>query len=262
VKIKKNTKNFIMDTDWLFQGIIDAEQKEYVLLNYFQKLNQNLEDVKMYPMFIELSLHLGNIQTLLTKNQILYTDKKFKSPDDEIVISDLKVKQIPDMNDDEFKEYQKILKYSQPKLFDYFNIAKSIWSVVYDSINVTVKKNKKNIKNKSGFFYYKNENHIYVWKYTTTKVPKTKNQTRTKLLEIYNGPIDSLTIQNILSKFSKNYQKDEESKYTIFEVSCSHIFPIEETLLPIFKRKILTVIAQSTNTRVNTVSKIYDNGIQ
>ena len=36
-----------MDTDWLFQGIIDAEQKEYVLLNYFQKLNQNLEEIKM-----------------------------------------------------------------------------------------------------------------------------------------------------------------------------------------------------------------------
>ena len=42
-----------MDTDWLFQGIIDAEQKEYVLLNYFLKLNQNLEEILMYPMFIE-----------------------------------------------------------------------------------------------------------------------------------------------------------------------------------------------------------------
>jgi len=251
-----------MDTDWLFQGIIDAEQKEYVLLNYFQKLNQNLEEIKMYPMFIELSLHLGNIQTLLTKNQILYTDKKFKSPDDEIVLSDLKVKEIPDMNDEEYKEYQKILKYSQPKLFDYFNIAKTIWSVVYDSIHVNVRKNKKNIKNKSGFFYYKKDNEIIVWMYTTRKVPKTKNQTRTSLKEIYNGEINDLTIQKILSNFSKTYYKNEESKYPLFEVTCLQIFPLKETLIPIFKRKILTIIAQSTTDNVNTISKIYDNGVQ
>ena len=71
--------------------------------------------MKVYPMFIELSLHLGNIQTLLTRNQILYTDKKFKSPDDEIVLSDLKVKDIPNLSDEERDEYKKILKYSQPK---------------------------------------------------------------------------------------------------------------------------------------------------
>ena len=38
---------FIMDTDWLFQGILDAEQKQYVLLNYFQKLNKHLERMEL-----------------------------------------------------------------------------------------------------------------------------------------------------------------------------------------------------------------------
>ena len=55
---------FIMDTDWIFQGILDAEQKQYVLLDYFQKLNKHLENMEVYPMFIELSLHLVNIQAL------------------------------------------------------------------------------------------------------------------------------------------------------------------------------------------------------
>jgi hypothetical protein len=27
---QKNKNNFIMDTDWLFDGILDAEQKQYV----------------------------------------------------------------------------------------------------------------------------------------------------------------------------------------------------------------------------------------
>jgi len=247
-----------MDTDWIFQGILDSEQKEYVLLNYFQKLNQYLEDMKVYPMFIELSLHLGNIQTLLTRNQMLYTDKKFKSPDDEIVLSDLKVKDIPVLNDEELLEYQKILRYSQPKLFDYFNIAKSIWSIVYDSITVTVKKNRKNILNKTGFFYYKVENKIIIWKYTTRKVKNTKSQTRTNLQEIYNGEINNLTIQNILSKFSKTYEKNEEKNYPIFEVNSSQLFPLKETLIPIFKRKLLSYINQSKLGKTNTNKTIYN----
>lgn len=251
-----------MDTDWIFKGILDSEQKEYVLLSYFQKLNENLEEMKVYPMFIELSLHLGNIQTLLTKNQILYTDKKFKSPDDEIVLSDLKVKDIPTLNDEEFGEYKKILKYSQPKLLDYFNIAKSIWSIVYDSIVVNVRKNRKNIASKSGFFYYKLENQIYVWKYTTRKVRKTKSQTRTTLEEIYSGEINDLTIQKIISTFSKTYEKNEEKNYPLIEVSCSQLFPLKETLLPIFKRKVLAHISQSKTTKQSSNTKIYNkNGV-
>ena len=90
--MQKNKNKFIMDTDWLFDGILDAEQKQYVLLDYFQKMNKHLERMEVYPMFIELSLHLGNIQTLLTQNKILYVDKKLTSTDDELVLNDLKVK--------------------------------------------------------------------------------------------------------------------------------------------------------------------------
>ena len=90
MKIKKdNNFNFHMDTDWIFQGVIDYEQKQYILLDYFQKLNVLFEQMKLYPMFIELSLHLGNIQTLMSDKKILYTNKKFSPKDDELLMSDL-----------------------------------------------------------------------------------------------------------------------------------------------------------------------------
>ena len=85
-KKQKNKKtSFIMNTDWLFDGVLDAEQKQYVLLDYFQKMNKHLEKMEVYPMFIELSLHLGNMQTLLTQNKILYIDRKLSSKDDELI---------------------------------------------------------------------------------------------------------------------------------------------------------------------------------
>jgi succinate dehydrogenase flavin-adding protein (antitoxin of CptAB toxin-antitoxin module) len=244
---KKTKKNFdfIMDTDWLFNGILDAEQKQYVLLDYFQKLNKHLELMEVYPMFIELSLHLGNIQTLLNKNQILYTDKKFLTNDDELVLSDLKVKDIPVLADEEIDEYHQILKNTQPQLFYYFNFAKSIWSMVYDSVDIVVKKNKNNFKSNSGFFYFKSKNIVYVWQYTTKKVYRVKNQSKTTTKLVYEGPQNNLTMLEIISKFSKTYEKNEEVNNPVFEMFCKDIFPLEETLIPIFKRKVLTYISQS-----------------
>jgi hypothetical protein len=249
-KKRRNKKvKFIMDTDWLFEGILDAEQKQYVLLDYFQKMNKHLERMEVYPMFIELSLHLGNVQTLLNQDKILYTDRQLTSNDDELIFSDLKVKDIPVLDDDEVIEYRKILRYVQPQLHDYFNYAKSIWSIVYDSIDVIIKKNKTNLNSKSGFFYYKTETSLYIWKYTTKKVYKSNNQTKTTLSAIYYGEQLDLTMPEILSKFSKTYEKNKESDYPIFEVLCSDIFPLEETLVPIFKRKILSYINQQVKVK-------------
>jgi hypothetical protein len=249
-KKRRNKKvKFIMDTDWLFEGILDAEQKQYVLLDYFQKMNKHLERMEVYPMFIELSLHLGNVQTLLNQNKILYTDRQLTSNDDELIFADLKVKDIPVLDDEEIVEYHKILRNIQPQLHDYFNYAKSIWSIVYDSIDVIIKKNKTNLDSKSGFFYYKTETSLYIWRYNTKRVYKSNNQTKTTLDTIYYGEKLDLTMPEILSKFSKTYEKNKESDYPVFEVQCSDIFPLEETLVPIFKRKILSHINQ--NVKIN-----------
>ena len=89
-----------MDTDWMFDGIVDSEEKEYRLLSYFQKLNTNLDEMKVYPLFTEISLHLGNIQTLINQDKILYTDRELSSFDDELVFSDLKLKDIPVLDEE------------------------------------------------------------------------------------------------------------------------------------------------------------------
>lgn len=254
---KKNNKiDFILDSDWLFQGVLDTEQKQYILLDYFQKLNKYFDEMKIYPMFIELSLHLGNIQTLINQDKILYTEKTFTSNDDELMLSDLKIKDIPVLADEEMVEYKKLLKIIQPQLYDYFNFAKSLWTVVYDSIDIKVKKNRENLKSKSGFFFYIRNNVLYIWKYIIKRGYKVKNQTKTILEVVYKGEQGELTIQDIISKFSKTYEKNQEEKYPIFEMNCSEIFPLEETLLPIFKRKIMSYINQVNKVKVIDIKNL------
>ena len=251
-----------MDTDWLFDGIVDAEEKEYRLLSYFQKLNKNLDEMKVYPMFTEISLHLGNIQTLINQNKILYSERNLSSFDDELLLSDLKLKDIPVLADDEYNEYQKILKYTLPKLEYYFSITKSIWAIVYDSIKLTVKKNKNNLQSKSGFFYFTTKETNYIWQYNIRKVRKEENTTKTTIKLIHKDSISDLTIQEIISNFMVSQNKPKNHKLPIFEIVCEDMFPLEETLIPIFKRKVMSYITQSVKNENEKNQKLITNGVQ
>lgn len=251
-----------MDPEWIITGSIDAEQKEYKLMAYFQKMNVFLEEIKLYPMFIEVSVHLGNIQTIINQNRILKTKKKFLSHDDELVVTDLVVHDLPVMSDEEQVEFKKILKNVQPKLFDYFNMVKAIWTLVYDSLTVNIKRNRNNLKSKSGFFYYRDEGMTYVWRYDIRRVRNSFNLTKTHVKMMYNGDGEDLTITQLISKFSKTYKTKKEKSFPVFEILSTQKFPIDETLVPIAKRKIVSLINQSAKIeRLEREKKLITNGV-
>ena len=251
-----------MDPEWIITGSIDAEQKEYKLMAYFQKMNVFLEEIKLYPMFIEVSVHLGNIQTIINQNRILKTKKKFLSHDDELVVTDLFVHDLPVMSDEEQVEFKKILKNVQPKLFDYFNMVKAIWTLVYDSLTVNIKRNRNNLKSKSGFFYYRDEGMTYVWRYDIRRVRNSFNLTKTHVKMMYNGDGEDLTITQLISKFSKTYKTKKEKSFPVFEILSTQKFPIAETLVPIAKRKIVSLINQSAKIeRLEREKKLITNGV-
>ena len=245
---KKNNKGieFVMETDWLFEKPIDREHKEYKLLSYFQKMGEKLDNMELYPGFIEISLHLASIQTLIKDKKLIYTNKKFDTIDDELLVKDLKIKQIPDMDQEETEEFNNILRFSAPRMMEYFNIAKSVWSVVFDTIEVKIKKNKKNISTNKGYFYYyeKKTNNLYVWEYNVTPASRGSMEKKTLVNLIYSEPKDKLTIPKIINTFSQWSDEVEKPTLPVFEMKCSDIFPINETLLPLFKRKLISYINQ------------------
>jgi hypothetical protein len=225
---------FLMDTDWLFQGVIDTEQKQYVLLGYFQKLNPQLEEMKIYPMFTEITLHLASIQNIIKHGKIIYIDKKLKSIDEELTLTDLKTKVIPNLTEPERTQLKEILKYSDTKLQYYFNIIKSIWTVVYDSIEVTSILNEDNLTSKKGYCNTKSNNFTKIWEYNIRKYKGTNKTTFTEI-----------TNPNILKHITST-----ENELPVFNIYFGKDFPLEETLFPLIKRKIMSYIFQSKNLTV------------
>jgi hypothetical protein len=242
---RKKKMSFKLNPEWMLKEPLDFEYNKYTLLDYIQKCEKNLDNFEIYPDFVELSLHLANMQSLVKENTLLLTDKKFDSCDDEILIKDLYPKKPREMSKEEEDELQKTLHYSNNKLFDTFNLAKSIWDIAFNSVEISIKKNKGSLISGMGyvFYYRKTENKVYVWEYQIKK--RRKNTTnRTILNKIYENTPEDTTLSSIIETNSSFNKYDYYKTLPIFEMQCNQDFPMEQTVIPIMKRKITSYVYQ------------------
>lgn len=244
---RKKKIQFKLNPEWMLKEPLDFEYNKYTLLDYLQKCDKGFEKLQIYPDFVELSLHLANLQSLVKENTLLLTDKKFESCDDEILLKELYPKKPRELSDEEEEELQKTIRYSGGKLFDAFNIAKSIWNLAYDNVEILVKKNKNNIISSIGyiFFYKKSEDKVIVWEYQMKRKKKDHSFSKTNLKIIYDDVPSKLSITNIIDTFSTWNQDDNFKQLPMFEVRCSQDFPMNETFIPIIKRKLASYILQT-----------------
>ena len=240
---------FKLSPEWMLKEPVDFEYNKYTLLDYIQKCEKRFDNLEIYPDFVELSLHLANLQSLVKENVLLLTKKKFESCDDEILMKELYPKKPRELTAEEEQELDKTIRYSGNRLFDAFNIAKSIWNLAYDNVNIAVKKNRNAIVAGTGyiFYYKKEENKIYLWEYEIKKPKRDDINHKTYLNLIYEGVSDELSITNLIDTFSTWNQLDYYKDLPIFEVRSSQDFPMEQTLIPIMKRKVMAYIFQIVN---------------
>ena len=241
--------SFKLNPEWMYKEPLDFEYNKYTLLDYLQKCDKSFDKFELYPNFVELSLHLANIQSIVKENTLLLTNKKFESFDDEILVKELIPKKPRKLSEEEENELDKTIKYSGPKLFDAFNIAKSIWNIAFESIDLYIRKNKEALIAGTGyiFFYRKQNEKLYVWEYEIKSDKKDRSTNRTYLNLIFDGNVDEFTLTQIIETFSKWNQTEYYKQLPIFEIKCSQNFPFEETMVPIIKRKVMSYIFQIVN---------------
>lgn len=246
---RKKKISFKLNPEWMYKEPLDFEFNKYTLLDYLQKCEKSFDNFELYPNFVELSLHLANLQSIVKENKLLLTDKKFESCDDEILVKELRPKTPRELSNQEEEELDKTIKFSGPKLFDAFNIAKSIWNIAFESIDIYIRKNKKSLIAGTGyiFFYRKQNETLYVWEYEIKPDKKDKTINKTYLNLIYEGVADDLDLSDIIDTFSTWNHTEYFKDLPIFEVKCGQNFPFEETMIPIIKRKVMSYIFQVVN---------------
>lgn len=246
---RKKKTSFKLDPEWLLKKPLDFEYNKYTLLDYLQKCEKRFDNFEIYPDFVELSLHLANIQSLVKENTLLLTKKQFESPDDEILLKELYPKKPRELSEQETEELDKTIKFSGNKLFDAFNVAKSIWNLAYDNIHISLKKNKNNLGIGKGyiFFYRREEDKIFVWEYEIKNFGKEDFDNKTKINLIYEDFPSEMNLATILDTFSNWNIDPSHEEFPIFELKSTQPFPMDATLIPIMKRKILAYVYQIIN---------------
>lgn len=246
---RKKKISFKLNPEWMLKEPVDFEFNKYTLLSYLQKCEERFNKLEIYPDFVELSLHLANIQSLNKENTLLLTNKKFESCDDEILLKELVPKKPRQLSKEEEDELDKTIRFSGNKLFDAFNMAKSIWNLAYDNLYITLKKGKNNLGGGIGYAYYFNKetNKVLVWEYKISKPKGEESINKNYLNLIFEGEPNDSTLSSIIDDYSTFTKVENFKNLPIFEVKSQQIFPMEQTLVPILKRKILSYVFQIVN---------------
>lgn len=237
-----------MKTDWLFQEPIDLEHKQYVLLDYLQKLDKNLNSFKLYPQFQEISLHLANISLMIEKGQYLVLNRTLKDPDDEILLSDLTPVDCPDLTKEETLEIYRICKYTTEKLRDNFNHAKAIWEIVNDNTSIDVIRNPKSVEQKQGLLFLEYKGKSILYEFIIKPIKRGADETKCFIKKICDCKKEEISekIKQVKNPLIKNLKEPSvHNKLIIFTANHNNEYPLKETLLPVIKRKMMNHMIQS-----------------
>ncbi len=249
-----------METNWVFQEPIDFEHKQYVLLDFLQKMDKQLQNLKLYPNFQQISLHLASISLITEKGQYLTLNRTLKDPDDEILISDLIANNLPLFTKDDILEIYKVCVFSNDRIKDFFNQAKALWDVANDSISIEPIQNIKNIEPKQGLFYIADNGGNHLYEFVIKPIKKGVIETKCIIKKICSCNEDEfekkiLEIKRPLIKNIKN--PDTYKNLILFKVHHTNQFPFKETLLPIAKRKVMNYMIQSKLIKNKDLTKKY-----
>jgi hypothetical protein len=237
-----------MKTNWIFEKPIDFEHKQYVLLDFIQKTKSDLDDYKLYPAFQQLTLHLANLNLVLSSGDYIDTSEPLDY-DDEILISDIVHHKVKGITIEDYKVMQEVGEYSKEQIINLFMFAKSIWSLVNDSVSLKVVKNSDLIGTGNGYFKFNFEDELFVYEYKLKySTPGDLSSQKCHIRKIYQGVNKGL--HNILLDNTVFFHPDVDKKdlvkiLPIFELKFDTRYPLEETIIPMARRKVLSYILQS-----------------
>lgn len=238
-----------MDLDWIIQDPIDFEYKQYLILDYVKKAEEKLERFELYPTFQELSLLYSSAQRVLDNGQFITFKREPEEGDDEILLIDLIYNTIRFKDDEEGQEIIRCAEFAADKFKELFMVAKSLWSIINDSISLEITNDLKRAKGGWGYFHFDYNGELYVYEYNIKLLNPKAIENKCYITNIYRG--EEKDIDEIITKkgyFGINGEKPNEHfglEFPIFKITFDQTFPLEGCLLSLSRRKVMNYIFQS-----------------
>jgi len=242
--IQPSFKNIDFPKQWIAGGVMDAEYKEYVLLAWLQKLKNEFKNTRLYPALgdiIQKHHELKQIQSELTSS---HEAGPLKSLD----LRNLRLLRQSNPHQDQLESYlDALIQRALPHLSSAMDEGKALYDLVASQLQF-VSVGVQPIRVAEGYLLVTqgrpNKRQLKAYRYTKSRVIQNDDAfLELRLQCVESRPISRLEqAENVKWSLIKRH-KDLPQPAT-YHVHLDWNIPINQTLLPIARRKLLQEISK------------------
>jgi hypothetical protein len=232
----------ILNNNWLTEKCIDFEYKKYVLLAFLQDVNKDFEVQRLYPSLRELITHYRQLVSIKEKKEELY--RGFPQNAKEIDAENMQILYEKIVQDDELmKELETIIDFSIPHFQHYLTEGKKIYEAIESQLNIfpvgVIPLHAKN-----GYIFIRDgkdaDTQVYEYDITLFEQPEAKYRgIHTQFVKTQEMDL-GMSYQYIKLELLK--EKQDLPNPATYAIESEWVVPLEETLLPIAKRRLLRYV--------------------
>ena len=231
-----------LNPNWLTEGWMDFEYKQYILLDYLQKAKRSFKRKSLYPVLSDLVFHYNNIITL--KEQKTIIAKQVPRKLEKLDLKNLKViyKNIS-LDDEPMQELEKLLDFAIPAFREHLNMWKDLYENVENQMEVDII-GLRPLYDKEGYLFLTSEelSEVMIYRYKLSTIKDHNGNyfaLHTQLVRT-----EEKSIGNHYNRIKLNLLKDNSDlpNPAAFLIMAKRHFPYKNTLLPVAERLLMRTL--------------------
>lgn len=227
---------------WFAEGRIDFELKKYTLLAYLQEINKYFNENKLYPQLADVIFHYNNIVAFRENKK--YLQEHFPKKLTGIQMEKLQLLYEQMIEDSELmQELEDIIHYSAGKLKRTISSGTEIYEFVENKIDIAPVGIIPLDMNEGYFFLSSGDSsQTSVYHYRLSIFEKHDEKYRsikTLYIDDWKRSI-STTYEHIKAELVKKHRHLPNP--AVYSIEIPLTFPVDETLLPVAKRRLVRYI--------------------
>jgi hypothetical protein len=230
---------------WFAEGYIDFELKKYTLLAYLQEVSRYFDENKLYPQLSDVIFHYNNLCAFRENKQVLqqFFPKRLSKIDQER-IQLLYEKMVED--EDIMLQLEDIIHYAIDRLGPTIRSGTDIYEFVEEKLSITPV-GLIPLDTKEGYLFLSNgtgkQTRVYQFRLSIFEKHDEKYRAiKTEFIETHRRSIVH-TYEQIKSSLLQT--RSELPNPAVYCVETPLTYPLEETLLPIAKRRLVRYITHA-----------------
>ena len=231
---------------WFAEGYIDFELKKYTLLAYLQEINRYFNENKLYPQLSDLIFHYNNLVAFRENKK--YLQEQFPKKLTGIQLEKLQLLYEQMIEDDELmQELEEIIHYSADKMKTTISSGAEIYEFVEDKL-IIMPIGLVPLDVQEGYFFLSAGNtkatRVYYYRLSFFEKQEEKYRSmKTSYIDLLHRTM-VFTYENIKYQLIKT--RSDLPNPAVYSIETELNFPVEETLLPIAKRRLVKYITTAS----------------